>query len=56
MPVDPAEWLVESLYGGEKDFKLTHIPCGAVLTVGADTPENAQTMISNNQNGHVCSV
>lgn len=50
------EWVVEYLYGGQKDFSMTHTPCGATLTGGADTPENAQIMITNNQNEHFCSV
>lgn len=51
----PSDWVVE-LSESQKDFKMTHTPCGAVLTGGADNPENAQIMITNNQNGHVCSV
>lgn len=51
----PSDW-VEELSESQKDFKLTHIPCGAEITGGADTPENAQLMIQNNKSGHVCSV
>lgn len=52
----PTDDWVEELSESRKDFTLTHTPCGAVLTGGADTPENAQLMIENNKSGHVCSV
>ena len=49
------EWTV-NLSESQKDFTMTHNPCGANYSGSAESSENANIMIDNNKSGHTCSV
>lgn len=46
-------WTEEFTNDAQTEFRLTCSVCDGVITGGADTPENALSMIQNNEQNHV---